>query len=112
MAMRNNYTQYRKKPGANDKPRQFVGQKRQAGGRGGMATLRNKGRKKKFWTFKVDNMPSIGTIIKKSLKLILIGVGSFIVLVLVSGFILIGYMYVNESDYFMVQPQSIIVSGL
>jgi cell division protein FtsQ len=81
-----------------------------------MAVRRNKTKspsKDRFWS-KVPKItiPRIGTLIKKSLKLVLLAVVSFIILAIVSGLLIFGYMYIYKSNYFMVQPNSILVTGL
>ncbi|MDR2386563.1 MAG: FtsQ-type POTRA domain-containing protein [Deltaproteobacteria bacterium] len=60
----------------------------------------------------MSKLPSLGWLIKEAFKLILVGTLSFIVLAVLTVGSIVGYMYVNESDYFMIKPQSILVTGL
>jgi cell division septal protein FtsQ len=75
---------------------------------------RRREKKKPFFSFKPDlgKLPSVGALVKEAFKLILVGTVSFFVLAVLTVGIIIGYMYVNESDYFMIKPQSILVTGL
>ncbi|MDR0355150.1 MAG: FtsQ-type POTRA domain-containing protein [Deltaproteobacteria bacterium] len=59
----------------------------------------------KFWSF------SIGKCFKRAIKLVLISVCAFSALVIVSFLALVGRSYVHKSNFFIVQPQSILVTG-
>ncbi|MDR0620883.1 MAG: FtsQ-type POTRA domain-containing protein [Deltaproteobacteria bacterium] len=101
------------KPRKYQSPREVKG--RAFGGGGAMAVSRTKRAKpKRFWRSSDEpfKMPSVGTLIKKGLKCLAVGVVSFVGLSALTVAIILVYMYVNESDYFMVQPQSIPVTGL
>jgi cell division protein FtsQ len=67
-----------------------------------------------FWTLKLDmsRLPTPGAVIKRVLKLTMWTIITALTMGVLAALLLIGYLYVSESNYFMVQPQSIFVSGL
>jgi cell division protein FtsQ len=60
----------------------------------------------------VDVLKGMSNFMNRAVKLTLIGIGSFMVLVMVSAGMILGYLYLSKSDYLQARPESILVKGL
>ncbi|MDR3135553.1 MAG: FtsQ-type POTRA domain-containing protein, partial [Deltaproteobacteria bacterium] len=88
--------------------------------RGGKAAAMESARKGnkatggKFWALSLGlpKLTSIGILIRSGLKLLILSIIRCIIIIFLLGLILMGYIYISKSDYLMVQPQSILITGL
>jgi cell division protein FtsQ len=79
---------------------------------GGMAVPRPAAREKRRPPTVSLSLPPVGRLVRRGFKLLFYGVASFAVLVGISLALIFGYMYAHESTYFLVEPNSVMVTGL